>query len=157
MKYLIFLVSWFLLDSGFSQNLFEERIWKIGDRKKSIYLAQGVFHFPQVSGKHQISGLRSSYVPNLGYERLVIDFSGGSISKIYGHISSTNKRIAIDFTNANVANNVRSLKNTKYIKNIDIFEIDPESVTMEISLKEKLNFDIFFLENPGRLVIDIKP
>ncbi len=155
MKYLWVLLSLLSL-SSFAQNLNEERIWKLAPRKKSIYLGHGVFHQNQ-GARSIVTGLRSSHVPDRGYERLVIDFSGGSIPRLYGHISENDKKISIDFFDTTVNSQITSLRNTKHVKAVDFLAIDQNQVTMEIQLKNKVNFDVFYLESPGRLVIDIRP
>ncbi len=155
MRYLCFLVG-IISFSVLAQNLNDERIWKLVSRKKAIYLSHGVFHLNQ-GMKSTITGVRSSNVPDRGYERVVIDFSSASAPKLYGHISATENKISVDFFDTSVAPEISSLKNTKHVKAVDFLAIDQSQVTMEIKLKSKLNYDVFFLENPGRLVIDIRP
>lgn len=142
--------------SAFAQNLTEERIWKLGSKKKSIYLSSGVFHQNSGAGT-TISSIRSSSAAQQGYERIVIDFSGVSIPKLYGHISESDKKISVDFFQTAVNPSLKSLTNTKYVKSVDFLAIDKDQVTMEINLKNKYNFDVFYLESPGRLVIDVRP
>ena len=48
------------------------------------------------------------------------------------------------------------MKDSKFVKSIDFISVDDKNLTMELSLKGKASFDIFYLENPGRLVIDIR-
>lgn len=142
--------------SAFAQNLTEERIWKLGSKKKSIYLSSGVFH--QNTGSNAaIASIRSSSAGQQGYERIVIDFAGTSIPKLYGHISESEKKISVDFFQTSVNPQLKSLTNTKYVKSVDFLAIDKDQVTMEINLKNKYNYDVFYLESPGRLVIDVRP
>jgi hypothetical protein len=154
MKYLCILLGIISL-SAWTQNLNEERIWKLVPRKKAIYLAHGVFHQNQ-GARASVTGVRSSNVPDRGYERIVIDFAGTSIPRLYGHISEADKKISVDFFDTNVGGQITSLKNTKNVQSVDFLAIDSNQTTMEIKLKSKLNFDVFYLENPGRLVIDIR-
>ena len=139
-----------------AQNLNEERIWKIVGRKKSVYLGSGIFHLNQGAAASTITNFRNSYNPSQGFERLVIDFNKTIPPKLYGHISVKNKKIMVDFFDTSLPSVVAPLKNSKFVKTVDFLAIDPTQVTMEISLKENTNFDIFYLENPGRLVIDIR-
>lgn len=155
MKYLwifVGLLSW----GAMAQNLNEERIWKLIPRKKAIYLGHGVFHQNQ-GARSNVTGIRSSNVADRGYERVVIDFAGASIPRLYGHISENDKKISVDFFDTTVSPQMASLKSTKNVKAVDFLAVDQNQVTMEIQLKSKLNFDVFYLENPGRLVIDIRP
>lgn len=154
MKYLWILVGLFSL-SVFAQNLNEERIWKLVPRKKAIYLSHGVFHLNQ-GGNATINGIRSSYVNDRGYERVVIDFEN-AVPRLYGHISESEKKVSVDFFNSGVNPSLKSLQNSKYVQSVDFLAIDKGQVTMEVNLKSKMNFDVFYLENPGRLVIDIRP
>jgi hypothetical protein len=43
MKKLVFTLLFFSVSALFAQNLLKERIWKISDRKRSIYFDKGVF------------------------------------------------------------------------------------------------------------------
>jgi hypothetical protein len=140
----------------FGQNLLEERIWKVSPRKKSIFLDSGVFHHNSDLKNSGIVGVRNSTTPGQGYERVVIDFNTPGIPKIYGHISGKDQLISIDFFEATMSTNQPSLKNSKNVKSIDFINVDGKSLTMNLSMKGKSSFDVFYLENPGRLVIDIR-
>lgn len=139
-----------------AQNLMEERIWKIAPRKKSIFLDSGVFHLNSQVQNAGITAVRSSFVQGRGYERVVIDFNTPSVPKVYGHISSAARKLSIDFFDTSIATNQPQLKNAKFVKSIDFISVDGKTITMDMALKEKASFDVFYLENPGRLVIDIR-
>lgn len=149
-------ITWLMSLPVLAQNLMEERIWKVSSRKKSIFLDSGVFHHNSEIKNAGITSIRSSATPGQGYERVVIDFNSPSIPKIYGHISQKDQKITVDFFNAAVASRQPELKKSKNVKNIDFINVDGKSITMDISMKGKASFDIFYLENPGRLVIDIR-
>lgn len=134
----------------------EERIWKIAPRKKSVFLDSGVFHLASTVKGSGITGVRSSSVPGRGYERVVIDFNSSSIPKIYGHISSAERKISVDFFDTAIMTNQPQLKGSKFVQSIDFISVDGKTITMDLSMKGKASFDIFYLENPGRLVIDIR-
>lgn len=138
-----------------AQNLMEERIWKVAPRKKSIFLDSGVFHH-NADVKSAIVAVRSSATPGQGYERVVIDFSTPTIPKMYGHISAKENKISVDFFDSSISTSQPQLKNSKNVKTIDFINVDGKSITMDLSMKGKTSFDIFYLENPGRLVIDIR-
>ncbi|MBA2403941.1 MAG: hypothetical protein H0V66_04150 [Bdellovibrionales bacterium] len=139
-----------------AQNLMEERIWKVAPRKKSIFLDSGVFHHNSDLRNAAITSVRSSATPGQGYERVVIDFNSASIPKIYGHISPKDQKITVDFFGASIGTSQPQLKSSKNVKTIDFINVDGKSITMDLSMKGKASFDIFYLENPGRLVIDIR-
>ena len=138
-----------------AQNLMEERIWKVAPRKKSIFLDSGVFHLNSTVKNSSITAVRNSAVNGRGYERVVIDFNTATIPKIYGHITPE-KKVSIDFFDTGIMTSQPQMKNSKFVKAIDFISVDGKTMTMEMSLKGKSGFDIFYLENPGRLVIDIR-
>lgn len=139
-----------------AQNLMEERIWKVAPRKKSIFLDSGVFHHNSNIKNSGITGVRTSGTAKQGYERIVIDFDSSTIPKIYGHISPQDKKISVDFFETKVVTSQPQIKSSINVKTIDFINVDGRSITMDLSMKGKASYDIFFLENPGRLVIDIR-
>lgn len=155
MKLGLFLLCLLVVTPLLAQNLMEERIWKVSPRKKSIFLDSGVFHLNSTLKDSSISAVRNSAVSGRGYERVVIDFNTPTIPKIYGHITE-NKKISIDFFDTSMVTAQPQMKNSKFVKAIDFISVDGKTMTMEMTLKGKSSFDIFYLENPGRLVIDIR-
>lgn len=145
-----------LSTSVFAQGLMEERIWKISGRKKSIFLDSGVFHVNSNVTNAGITGVRNSVGAGQGYERIVVDFSSATVPKIYGHISPVNNKLSVDFFNTSAMTNQPNIKNSKFVKSIDFISVDGKTMTMEMALKSKGSFDVFYLENPARLVIDIR-
>jgi len=139
-----------------AQNLLKERIWKISERKRSIFFDKGIFHSGANSKMQNLTGIRNSYVPSRGYERVVFDFTGKLPPRIYGHISKVDKKVYIDFFNTELSDQLANLKNTKYLTDIQFFNIEQDHVSVELVFKENVSFDVFYLENPARLVIDIK-
>ena len=156
MKFSLFITCFLLSGVVLAQNLMEERIWKLSSRKKSIFLDSGVFHLNTGIQGSQVTSVRSSVVAGRGYERVVVDFNTPSIPRVYGHISSQTQKLSIDLFDTSVATAQPQLKNSKYVKNIDFISIDGKTLTMDISLKSKASFDVFYLPDPGRLVIDIR-
>lgn len=156
MKLSLLFLSLFIVSPILAQNLMEERIWKVAPRKKSIFLDSGVFHLNSDLVRSSISGVRNSAVNGRGYERVVIDFTTPTVPKVYGHISESNKKLTIDFFNTEIQAAKPQLKNSKFVKSIDFINVDGKSITMDMVLKKKASFDVFYLENPGRLVIDIR-
>ena len=51
---------------------------------------------------------------------------------------------------------ISSFGKTQYVEAINFFPISRETLSVELKFKEKVSVDIFYLDNPGRLVIDIK-
>ncbi|WPU65555.1 hypothetical protein [Peredibacter starrii] len=155
MKFVFIWLCLLVVTPVLAQNLMEERIWKVAPRKKSIFLDSGVFHYNSNLKSSSIMGVRNSAVNGRGYERVVVDFNTASIPKIYGHIT-TDKKVSIDFFDTNIQTSQPNMKNSKFVKSVDFISVDGKTMTMEMSLKGKSSFDIFYLENPGRLVIDIR-
>jgi hypothetical protein len=155
MKLGLLLLSFLVVTPILAQNLMEERIWKVSARKKSIFLDSGVFHLNSSVKDSSISAIRNSAVDGRGYERVVIDFNTPAIPKIYGHITE-NKKISIDFFNTSMVTAQPQMKNSKFVKAINFISVDGKTMTMEMVLKGKSSFDIFYLESPARLVIDIR-
>lgn len=143
------------VSSSFSQNLMEERIWKVAPRKKSIFLDSGVFHLNSETKSAAITALRNSAVDGRGYERVVIDFNTSTVPKLYGHITA-DKKLSVDFFETAVQTAQPLIKKSKFVESINFITVDGKTITMEMTLKSKCSFDIFYLENPGRLVIDIR-
>ncbi len=141
---------------SYAQDLLQERIWKISSRKRSIFFDKGVFHSDANPIVQKLTGIRNSYIPARGYERVVFDFSGTKPPRAYGKMSSTDMKIYVDFFNTTLGTNVSQLKYNKFVKNIDFFAVDKDNLTVELKFFKKVSYDIFYLENPGRLVIDIK-
>ena len=147
---LFFIVSiLFLSPISYGQDLLKERIWKISSRKKSIFLDK------ENPVRQKLTSIRNSYVKSRGYERVVLDFSTAQPPQIYGLISKDSK-IFIDLFNTDLGEGISSPNHVKYLKNIDFYPIDSKSLSLELSFDKDVSFDIFYLENPGRLVIDIK-
>ncbi len=158
MKFILnFLIIFTALSSiSYAQDLLQERIWKISSRKRSVYFDKGVFHSDNPKLPQQLKSIRNSYIPSRGYERIVFDFTSNNTPKIYGKISGEEKKVYIDFFNTTLATTMDKLKNIKYLKNIDFFTLDEGRLSVELNFERKVSFDIFYLTNPGRLVIDVK-
>lgn len=139
-----------------AQNLMQERIWKISSKKRSIFFDKGIFHASGSGSPQKLTGMRSSYVPARKYERIVFDFSSNRPPKVYGHISNISNKVYVDFFNTSLEKSLESLKNIKFIKNVDFFNLDTNKLSVEMSFVDGASYDIFYLENPGRLVIDVK-
>jgi hypothetical protein len=139
-----------------AQNLLQERIWKISSKKRSIFFDKGIFHAAGNSSAQRLTGMRSSYVAARKYERIVFDFSSNRPPKVYGHISNVSNKVYVDFFNTSLEKSLESLKNIKFIKNVDFFNLDANKLSVEMSFVDGASYDIFYLENPGRLVIDVK-
>ena len=157
MKILVLFLSLFCLTSSlFGQDLFKERIRKLSSNKTSIYVEKGIFHNGGVKLQSTLKSLRQSYNPKQGFERIVIDFSTNQIPKIYGHISSEDRKMYLDIFDTTIAKDLKTVESTRFIDKINFFPIESNHVSIDMKLKTKVIADVFYLENPGRLVIDLK-
>lgn len=161
MKIFFLLLSFFCLTSSLfefaqAQDLFKERIRKLSSNKTSIYVEKGIFHNGGVKLQSTLKSLRQSYNPKQGFERIVIDFSTNQIPKVYGHISNEDKKMYLDIFDTTLAKDFKSVANTIYVEKFNFFPIESNHLSIDMKLKGKVIADIFYLENPGRLVIDLK-
>ena len=154
------IITLMLLSIGFNQvsaqDLLGERIRRITSRKKSIYLDKGIFHNGGPTVQSTLKTVRHNYNKRLGYERIVFDFKTPKIPKVYGHINSSNKNLYVDLFDTQIEKTVGSFGKTQFVDSINFFPISRDTLSVELKFKEKVSVDIFYLENPGRLVIDIK-
>jgi mRNA-degrading endonuclease HigB of HigAB toxin-antitoxin module len=154
---LVIITTLFLsITSSNAQDLFGERIRKLTGSKKSIFLDSGIFHNGASGAPTTLKSIRSSFDNKLGYERIVFDFSGNAIPRVYGHIAGNEKKVLIDFFDTEIADTLGGLGNSKFVDGVNFFPLSKESLSVEVNFKKKMSVDIFYLENPGRLVIDIK-
>ncbi len=146
-------VGWQLL----AQDLLNTRIRAISGRKKAIYFDKGIFHN---DGNQRLGAklvkLRESYVPQRGYERIVFDFDTPQPPAVYGSVDGKNKKIYLDLFNTQLQPGIKSLGSHRYLKQVNFFPIDRDSLSVELLFKQSVVADIFYLKNPGRLVIDVK-
>jgi len=147
-----------LLVSSFSygQNLHDEKIRKITSRKRSIYFDKGIFHNGGLKRRSELKAVRHSYVKKRGYERVVFDFKTAKVPRIYGTVSMKEKKLYFDFFNTKIPSSISSFGDSRYIKGINFFPLSKDSLSLEVDFKSNVSVDIFYLESPGRLVVDIK-
>lgn len=155
-KFILIFFVFSYVGHGLADNLLKERIWKISSRKRSIFLDKGVFHSDKNPLYQKLVNIRNLYIPARGYERIVFDFSSPKPPQVYGKISPDKKKVYIDFFNTTIGEKVKKLENIKYLNNIDFFTLDKAKLTVELNFNSNVSFDIFYLSNPGRLVVDVK-
>jgi hypothetical protein len=159
MNRLSLIISLFFLlmsQSIFGQDLLKERIRKLNSNKTSIYVEKGIFHNGGVKIESALTSIRQSYNSKQGFERLVFDFSSNQIPKVYGHMNSEERKIYIDLFETTLSKEFKAVSSTRYVEKVNFFPIEKNHVSIDLKLKAKVIADIFYLENPGRLVIDLK-
>ncbi len=100
--------------------------------------------------------MRHSFSKKRGYERIVVDFSTKKTPKIYAYFSGNDRKLSLDFFKTTLNKNVSSYGKSKYVEAFKFYPLSKEFLSMEILLKEDVRAEIFYLEFPGRLVIDLK-
>ncbi len=156
MKKILIINILFLCNCIFGQGLLDERIRQISNKKRSVYLDRGIFHNGGPKHSATLKAVRHSYTKKLGYERVVFDFNTKETPRIYGNINGLQKKLYLDFFKTTVGNNIASFGKSIYVDSLNFFPIDKDSLSVELVFKKKVSVDIFSLENPGRLVIDVK-
>jgi len=161
MKYLkklpiVFLLTYVLSHCVFAQNLLQERIRRISPRKKSVYLDTGIFHNGGAKLASKLKAVRHSFSGSRGYERVVFDFSTNQLPRIYGYISRNENKLYLDLFKTEVPAVLNSFGDSKFVKELLLFPIQSDTLSVEVNFKSKVTLDIFYLTKPGRLVIDIK-
>lgn len=142
--------------SASAQNLLQERIRRISPRKKSIYLDTGIFHNGGPKLNSKLKAVRHSYSTRTGYERVVFDFTTNELPRIYGYISREENKLYLDLFETDIPATLNSFGDSKYVKELLFFPIQKDTLSVEMNFKSKVTLDVFYLTNPGRLVIDIK-
>ena len=154
MKLLLTILFFFSVVNA--QDLTNERIRKISATKRSVYFKRGVFLSSVKKTASNLKAIRHGYKASNGYERLVFDFGTKKAPKVYGYKSENEKKIFIDFFNTSLGRQVQSFGNSKLVHKVEFYPVGDETLSTEVSLKGNYSIDIFYLENPGRVVIDIK-
>ena len=155
MKLSLFCILVLYIPSVFSQNLLDLRIREISGRKKFLFFNEGVFH-RESNSQSIVRSMRHSYSKKRGYERIVVDFSSKKLPKIYGHFSSNEKKLSLDFFNTSLSKNVGSFGVSHFVRAFKFYPLSKEFLSMEVLFKEAVKAEIFYLYSPARLVIDIK-
>lgn len=152
----LILIVLFIPLTVFGQDLLESRIRKLTPTKKAVFIKNGIFHNGNNKLKSKLKTVRHSYSSNQGYERVVFDFTTKKIPKLYGNISSPNKRLYFDMFNTDLIKGVSSVGTSKFVKNINFLPLTKDSLSVEVIFKKNVEIDLFYLEAPGRFVIDVK-
>lgn len=143
----------------YSADLSRDNIFTIMPKKTSRYIKTGIFHSKGDFFEKEyffIEHLRHFYKKSLGYERLVFQFNAEKIPKIYGSILMKKKKIFIDFFKSKLKDNLTLLGQSKFVRSVKFYPIRKDTLSVEISLKNHVLSEIFYLTSPGRFVIDLK-
>lgn len=144
------------MNTALAQNLMGERIRKLQGRKTGIFIDKGIFHNGSIKSSSSLSSLRHFYDKSSKSERIVFDFSTKQIPKVYGLISRKEKKIYIDFFATELKGNVGTFGSSHFVDSINFYPWNDGSVSIEMTFKENISYDLFYLDTPGRLVLDVK-
>jgi hypothetical protein len=142
-----------------SQNVLKENSWIISGAKKNVYFEQGIFRFsgdPAAQVPAVLQNLRTHFNKNTKQERIVIDLTGTSMVGLYGSILPGKKKITLDLMQVSKGDSLPVATKGKYLQSIDIYIIEPKLLTLELNFDAVYSFEIFYLLNPLRVVIDVK-
>lgn len=157
MKWILCILSGLIIISNvLAQDLFSERIRKINCSKKSVFLKKGIIYSPGEKKPVKLKALRHSFSKRKGYERIVFDFTSREIPRVYGYMDSDSKKIYLDLFNTDLRPGIKSFGKSKFVKDVKIFPVSEEMLSIEFDFKKKVEFDVFCLKSHGRLVIDVK-
>ena len=156
MKLQVFFLAALLSVGALAQNLLDERIRRLTPNKKSIFLERGIFHNGGPKTATDLRAIRHNFSKNNGFERVVFDFTTDEIPRIYGYISMKEKKLYIDFFKTSVKPDLGSFGDSKFIKSVNFFPIQKDTLSVEVLFKDDVSIDVFYLKKPGRFVVDIK-
>ena len=142
--------------SVYGKNLFAERIRKIVHDKRAVFLDNGIFHNGTSELSSDLKGFRHHYSRELGYERLVFDFSTESVPRIYAYLNGVENKLYIDFFKTGAKEKPVASKNSNFVRELSMFLVEKDHISLELAFKQNVGIEIFYLDQPGRFVIDIK-
>ena len=138
------------------QDLFAERIRKVAHDKRAVFLDNGIFHNGPSNVASDLKGFRHHYSRELGYERLVFDFSTETVPRIYAYMNGVENKLYIDFFKTQARERPVASKNSHFIRELSVFQVEKDHASLVIAFKQNVGVEMFYLDQPGRFVIDIK-
>ena len=147
-----------LLGKVSAQDFFKGVMRRIPGDKKSLYFDHGIFVKGATNEKKAflLRAMRHSFSKTSSIERVVLDFEGAEVPKIYAHMTRGAKTLFIDFFSTKILPGFKSFGKSHYIEEFRVFPLDDQLLSLELHLNIHGNLDIFYLKKPGRMVIDIK-
>lgn len=85
-----------------------------------------------------------------------MDFETKELPRVYGYISREENKLYLDLFETGIPKSLSSFGDSKYVKELLFFPIQKDTLSVEVIFKTDVTLDVFYLTNPGRLVIDIK-
>ena len=155
-KTLYYLCLFLLVPQLYGQDFFSERVRKISHDKRAVFLDNGIFHNGSSSVESSVKNFRHRYSKELGYERLVFDFTTESVPGVYAYLDGVKNKLYIDFFKTQMKGKLASGKDSIFVEEINMFLVEKDNVSIEVAFKQSAGIEIFYLDRPGRLVIDIK-
>ena len=157
LKLILCLFSVCLISLTFQANAFTgKQIRKVIGKKKSIYIDKGVFHNGENKTSSTLLRMRHSPSNKSGFERVVFDFSSSKLPQFYAHLSSGRAKLNIDFFKTKLSKEIKPFFSSNFVKEINFFPLADETLSAEVYLKKSTYVEIFYLDSPSRLVVDLK-
>lgn len=156
--FLTFAILFYSPTNLYSQNLLKENSWVVDGNKKNVYFDQGIFRLSRPAPKvpPQLTNIRSHFNKKTKQERIVLDFTGDEVPSLYGNISPAKKKLALDVLQAEKSESFPTTIKGKLLQSVDVYIIEPKLMTLEFNFDNSYSFEIFYLQNPTRVVIDVK-
>lgn len=159
-NYLIILIATVFINTASAQNLTKENSWPLSMNKKNLYFDKGVFHYG-LPAKNQVitqkvTGIRSFYNKATKIERIVLDIDGPALAGLYGYISKEKNKLYLDLYQTEKSETFAPKVNAHFLKTVDVYIIEPKLLSLELSFNTTLTYEVFYLLNPTRIVIDVK-
>lgn len=158
-KKIVILLLMVIHQLAFSQNALKENTWVLNGAKKNVYFEQGIFRLTGASDMNApvvLQNIRTSYNQKTKQERIVIDLTGNSLIGLYGSILPNKKKITMDLMQVSKSESLASAIKGKYLQSVDIYLIEPKLMTLEMNFDAVYSYEIFYLLNPLRVVVDVK-
>lgn len=153
----LFLLALVFSVNCWAQNFFNENIKTIISQNRGVYFTDGIFikNGPKMSDI-VLKDVRQFYSKKLGHERVVFDFNQSEIPRIYSYFSKEKRKVYIDMFGVKLNKKIKSTGNGILVRNLIFYPLDDAYLSVEIDLNKNLECELFYLTNPGRLVLDIK-
>ncbi|MBF0311780.1 MAG: hypothetical protein HQK52_00095 [Oligoflexia bacterium] len=147
--------------AALAQDLWQEKIVKVSPVKRGVFSERFIFFkndtFKGEEDQGVLGPMRQFYTEGSKQERIVLDITGvKSIPSVYGFVAGDERRIHIDIFNVEASTNMASLGKSRFVKSMKVYPIGKDHLSIELELDRNLSFEVFYLTNPVRLVVDAK-
>lgn len=129
-------------------------------RKLSNYISAGFIKNNLAQADYnkstELVKIRSFYQEKNKIERVVFDLSSEKLTKTIVYISNTEKKVIVTMDKVKKSESIVIPAKTLMFSTYKAYQLDSDSLIVEMTFKRHKEIDVFFLEKPARLVIDTK-